>query len=180
MTVAQRKGGWVRYGDAGEDSPQPILEDFLAPVREAGQGVHLKNLYNDYVYFWRWALWKVLDSTEDPGIVTFITASSYLRGPGFSGMRRKMREVFDELWIIDLEGGSLGARKTKKLSQNLNHKCIDRFPGRFVWFLQKHREGPHGETRDAAVWEVPGELWERSLLSSWRKTPPRRSGAARR
>ena len=38
---------------------------------------------------------------------------------------------------------------TKKLSQNLNHKCIDRFPGRFVWFLQKHREGPHGETGDA-------------------------------
>ena len=37
----------------------------------------------------------------------------------------------------------------KKLSQNLNHKCIDRFLGRFVWFLQKHREGPHGETRDA-------------------------------
>ena len=27
-------------------------------------------------------------------------------------MRRKMREVFDELWIIDLEGDSLGARKT--------------------------------------------------------------------
>ena len=111
----QRKGGWVRYGDAGEDSPQPILEDFLAPVREAGQGVHLKNLYNDYVYFWRWALWKVLDSTEVGGIVTFITASSYLRGPGFSGMRRKMREVFNELWIIDLEGDSLGARKTENV-----------------------------------------------------------------
>ena len=51
-----RKGGWVRYGDPGEGAPEPILEDFLAPVRDAGQGVHLKNLYNDYVYFWRWAL----------------------------------------------------------------------------------------------------------------------------
>ena len=107
----RRKGGWVRYGDEGQGEP-PILEDFLAPVREAGQGGHLKNLYNDYVYFWRWALWKVLDSTGDAGIVTFITASSYLHGPGFAGMRRKMREVFDDLWIIDLEGDSLGARKT--------------------------------------------------------------------
>ena len=113
--AGQRKGGWVRYGDGGEGASPPIIEDFLAPVREAGQGVHLKNLYNDYVYFWRWALWKVLDSTEDAGIVTFITASSYLRGPGFSGMRRKMREVFDELWIIDLEGDSLGARKTENV-----------------------------------------------------------------
>ena len=110
-----RKGGWVRHGDAGDSSPPPILEDFLAPAREAGQGVHLKNLYNDYVYFWRWALWKVFDSTEDAGIVTFITASSYLRGPGFVGMRRKMREVFDELWIIDLEGDNLGTRKTENV-----------------------------------------------------------------
>ncbi len=111
----RRKGGWVRHGDVGADTEPAILEDFLAPVREAGRGVHLKNLYNDYVYFWRWALWKVFDSTEDAGIVTFITASSYLRGPGFEGMRRKMRQVFDELWIIDLEGDSLGARKTENV-----------------------------------------------------------------
>ena len=80
----RRKGGWVRHGDEGSDE-SPILDDFLEPVRDAGGGVHLKNLYNDYVYFWRWALWKVFDSTKDAGIVTFITASSYLRGPGFCG-----------------------------------------------------------------------------------------------
>ena len=92
---ARRKGGWVRYGDEGLGAAPAILEDFLAPVREAGGGVHLKNLYNDYVYFWRWALWKVLDSTGGPGIVTFISAASYLHGPAFAGMRRKMREVFE-------------------------------------------------------------------------------------
>ena len=108
----RRKGGWVRYGDEGPNTPPPVLNDFLEPARQVGAGVHLKNLYNDYVYFWRWALWKVFDSTQDAGIVTFITASSYLRGPGFVGMRRKMREIFDDLWIIDIEGDSLGARKT--------------------------------------------------------------------
>ena len=107
----QRKGGWVRYGEEGSDEP-PILDDFLKPASDAGAGVHVHNLYNDYVYFWRWALWKVFESSATGGIVTFITASSYLRGPGFVGMRRKMREVFDELWIIDLGGESLGARKT--------------------------------------------------------------------
>ena len=111
----KRKGGWVRYGDDRPDAPPPILQDFLAHSRETGSGVHLKNLYNDYVYFWRWALWKVLDSSADAGIVTFITASSYLRGPGFGGMRRKMRKAFDELWVIDLEGDSLGARKTENV-----------------------------------------------------------------
>ncbi len=105
----------MRYGDEIPDAAPPIFDDFLAPVREAGGGVHLRFLYNDYVYFWRWALWKVFDSTGDDGIVTFITASSYLRGPAFAGMRRKMREVFDELWIIDLEGDSIGARKTENI-----------------------------------------------------------------
>ena len=110
----KRKGGWVRYGD-DDQAESPILEDFSKPVQEAGSGVHLKNIYNDYVFFWRWALWKVFDSTEKAGIVTFITASSYLQGPGFAGMRRKMREVFDDLWIIDLEGDSRGTRRTENV-----------------------------------------------------------------
>ncbi len=111
----ERKGGWVRNGD--DENERPLLEDFLQPAREAGAGVHLKNLYNDYVYFWRWALWKVFEAREEPGpgIVSFITASSYLRGPGFVGMREVMRRTFDELWIIDLEGDNLGARKTENV-----------------------------------------------------------------
>jgi type ISP restriction-modification system protein/N-6 DNA methylase len=108
----QRKGGWVRFGDDGDD---PILDAFIEPVREAGAGGQLKNLYNDYVYFWRWALWKVFEQSGGGGIVSFITASSYLRGPAFAGMRRVMRETFDEMWIIDLGGDNLGARKSENV-----------------------------------------------------------------
>lgn len=111
----QRKGGWVRRPD--DRNERPIIQDFLDPAREAGAGIHLKNLYNDYVYFWRWALWKVPENNPDGGIVSFITASSYLRGPGFVGMRRLMRELFHEVWIIDLEGDNLGARKTENVFQ---------------------------------------------------------------
>ena len=117
----QRKGGWVRHGDpdpahAGQRT-RAILQDFIEPATAAGAGVHVKNLYNDYVYFWRWALWKLFENPEasGPGIISFITAASYLRGPGFVGMRRKMREAFDELWILDLEGDNLGARKTENV-----------------------------------------------------------------
>ncbi|ADR37736.1 protein of unknown function DUF450 (plasmid) [Oceanithermus profundus DSM 14977] len=115
------KGGWVRFGFGatseqarrqareklfGPYAERRLLDDFIDPVREAGASVHLKNVYNLYVYFWRWALWKVFESpgAPGPGIVTFITASSYLRGPGFAGMRKFMREVFDDLWILDLGG----------------------------------------------------------------------------
>lgn len=113
----ERKGGWVRHGDPEHGDLRPILQDFIEPASASGAGVHVKNLYNDYVYFWRWALWKLFENPEasGAGIVAFITASSYLRGPGFVGMRQKMRESFDELWIIDLEGDNLGARKTENV-----------------------------------------------------------------
>ena len=111
---ARRKGGWVRFGpELTETRTMGILRDFI----DGAPGVHVKNLYNDYVYFWRWALWKLFENAHvsGPGILSFITASSYLRGPGFTMMRRKMREAFDDLWILDLEGDNLGARKTENV-----------------------------------------------------------------
>jgi hypothetical protein len=113
-TGQTRKGGWIRYGDAHQEGAG-LLRDFIAPLNTLGLGVHAKNLYNDYVYFWRWALWKVFESQSGPGVIGFITASSYLAGPGFAGMRQSMRRTFDALWIIDLEGDNLGARKTENV-----------------------------------------------------------------
>ena len=105
-------GGWVRWGESG-DSSDAILSDFIDPVRNAGRGVTLKNLYNLYVYFWRWALWKVFehDLAQGAGIVSYITASSFIDGDAFLGMRRKMRKLCDEIWIIDLGGSGRGTQQ---------------------------------------------------------------------
>ncbi len=118
-TITQRKGGWVRFGDQvkggarqEDQGASALLDDFLAPVSAAGYGVHAKMLYNDYVYFWRWVLWRLFEQQKLGGIISFITASSYLAGPAFVGMREVMRRTFDELWIIDLGGDNLGTRKT--------------------------------------------------------------------
>ncbi len=110
----ERKGGWVRFGSKHEP---PIFNSFTQPVIDAGKGGHLKNIYNDYVYFWRWAMWKVFEQpqSQQGGVISFITASSYLRGPGFAGMRQHMRQIFDELWLIDLGGDNIGARKTENV-----------------------------------------------------------------
>ena len=136
-TTTQRKGGWVRFGDSGQGkvtsaddkveqfaAERAILKDFTDPATKAGAGVHLKNLYNDYVYFWRWALWRLFEQQKCGGIVTFITASSYLAGPGFIGVREVMRQTFDELWIIDLGGDNLGTRKTPNVFNIQNPVAI--------------------------------------------------------
>ncbi len=102
-------GGWVHHGEGEE---RPILNDFLDPARSAGHGLHVKNLYNLYVYFWRWAMWKVFEQGNGgPGIVSFISASSYLHGNAFCGMREWMRRQCDEIWILDLGGEGRGSKK---------------------------------------------------------------------
>lgn len=109
-------GGWVRWGESNHGN-DAILQDFIEPVREAGKGAGLKNLYNLYVYFWRWGLWKVFehDMSQGPGIVTYVTANSFLDGDAFLGMRQHMRKVCDEIWIIDLGGDGRGTRRDDNL-----------------------------------------------------------------
>lgn len=106
-------GGWVRWGDEPTHS-DAIFNVFLDPVVNAGHGVHIKNLYNLYVYFWRWALWKVFEheTARGPGVVSFISASSYLDGHAFCGMREHMRRQCDEIRILDLGGEGRGTRKS--------------------------------------------------------------------
>jgi hypothetical protein len=120
-----RTGGWVRWGDDGEGyrfrgdgsdetrKEPAIFHQFLDPAVAAGHGGDVKNLYNLYVYFWRWALWKVFEheSAHGPGVVSFISASSYIDGDAFSGMREHMRSLCDEIWVLDLGGEGRGTRQ---------------------------------------------------------------------
>ena len=135
-----RYGGWVRFGDPLPDNvfkdwrgrerelktatarldrrqELAILRDFRDPAIDAGHGVDVKSLYNLYVYFWRWALWKVFENNtgDRPGIVSYISASSYLDGDAFCGMREHMRRVCDEIWILDLGGEGRGTRQTENV-----------------------------------------------------------------
>jgi len=138
-----RWGGWVRFGDPVDEASDAakargkkrkaaaktptarkrlelrekksiLYNDFIKPAKDAGHGVHIKNLYNLYVYFWRWALWKVFEheTAKGPGVVSFISASSYLDGDAFCGMREHMRRLCDEIWVLDLGGEGRGTRQS--------------------------------------------------------------------
>ncbi len=83
-------------------------------------GAHAKHLRNLYVYFWRWAAWKVFggapyrsgtaaeavdDWTHRKGVVCLITVAGFLNGPGFQKMRADLRRDADEIWVIDCSPG---------------------------------------------------------------------------
>ena len=104
---AEGRGGWIESGTG--NTVVPLSE--WHPPRAWRVGAHAKHLRNLYVYFWRWATWKVFGGSiitpETPpvtprqGVVCFITVAGFLNGPGFQKMRSDLRRDTDEIWVID-------------------------------------------------------------------------------
>ena len=103
---AKGLGGWVENGSANRPGQPVPLMDWMPPS-EWNVGAHAKHLRNLYVYFWRWAAWKVFGDgdpgdlqgreRDQTGIICFITAAGFLNGPGFQKMRADLRAEADEI-----------------------------------------------------------------------------------
>lgn len=104
---AKGRGGWIEEGSAGREAPL----DRWAPPTDWGVSAHARHLKNLYIYFWRWATWKVFGSglnastgiveTDQAGIICYITVAGFLNGPGFQRMRDDLRRQSSEIWVID-------------------------------------------------------------------------------
>jgi hypothetical protein len=98
---AKGLGGWVEGESKTAEITSPLAT--WMPPKDWKLGAHSKHLRNLYVFFWRWATWKVFDHGpgEKKGIVCFITVAGFLNGPGFQKMRDYLRRTCDDIWIID-------------------------------------------------------------------------------
>ena len=123
---ARGLGGWIESGSPGNRAAAPLRR--WMPPADWDVGAHTKHLRNLYVYFWRWATWKVFGDADLPGvddhepkrtedgdrsrpegvrladrrgIVCFITVAGFLNGPGFQKMRAELRRDADEIWVVD-------------------------------------------------------------------------------
>jgi Type ISP C-terminal specificity domain/N-6 DNA Methylase len=94
-------GGWIE-GETKKAERSAPLADWMPPA-EWDAGLHSKHLHNLYIYFWRWATWKVYDHGpgNKTGIVCYITAAGFLSGLGFQKMRDYLRRSCDDIWVID-------------------------------------------------------------------------------
>ncbi len=100
-------GGWVVHGAPGADAA--LFDVLVETANKHTIFSHVASLYNLYTYFWRWALWTAFERLGDgPGVVALITASSWLHGPGFIGLRQLACELSDEIFILDLGGEGHG------------------------------------------------------------------------
>jgi hypothetical protein len=105
---AEGRGGWIEAGSGG-NMKAPM--DWWRPPVEWGVSAHTKHLKNLYVYFWRWATWKVFGTgnyaatgtpdKDEEGIICYITVAGFLNGPGFQKMRDDLRRTCSRIWIVD-------------------------------------------------------------------------------
>lgn len=108
--ATSESGGWVT---SGNEEQQPLFDDIIKPAQEKGVIFSAQaSLYNLYVYFWRWAIWKAFQQEpEEKAVISFITGSSWLNGPAFVGLRELAMDTANDIWVIDLGGEGRSARK---------------------------------------------------------------------
>jgi hypothetical protein len=100
---------WVLKGTVpGREGDQSLFDDILDVARKHTIFSHHASLYDRYVYFWRWAMWRTLERPGAPGLVGFITNSTWLTGPGFVGLRQLARQNAELITTLDLGGDNRG------------------------------------------------------------------------
>ncbi len=92
-----------------------LMDDYKEDVRDER---NIQPLSDDYIKFIRFAHWKIAQAGK--GILGFITNNSYLSGVIHRGMRRKLLETFDEIYILNLQGSSRIGEKTPEGGKDEN------------------------------------------------------------
>ena len=156
MEKAKGRGGWIEDGSGIKKQKDAPLLDWMPPP-EWKVGAHAKHLRNLYIYFWRWATWKVFGDADPSrlkgraadrrGIVSFITVAGFLNGPGFQKMRAELRREADEIWVIDCSPEGHQPDVATRIFQGVQQPvCI-------VTALRRHDQSP----------ESPGKVKYRQL-----------------
>lgn len=123
---ARGDGGWVEQGSTSAGVP---LLAAWKPAPDAGVGRHANQLLNLFVYFWRWATWKVFENAGNPrgrrGVVTFVTTSAWLSGDGFVGMREWLRRHASAIFVVDLSPEGHRPRASSLVFEGVQHEvCV--------------------------------------------------------
>jgi hypothetical protein len=146
-----------------EGVPQPtfigrLIRDYYfvdgSPLKEKNP----KWLQDDYVKFLRFAQWKIAQAER--GVVGMITNHSYLDNPTFRGMRRRLMQTFDEIYILDLHGNSLKKERCPNGSPDEN--VFDIRQGVAIAFFVKTGEDKQSPARvyHAELWGLREEKYE--------------------
>jgi len=116
-------GYWEKVDGRAKDGRQikkleyrrGLLDDYKDDVKNER---NIQPLSDDYIKFLRFAQWKI--EQGGLGIVGMITNNSYLSGLIHRGMRKKLLESFDKIYILNLHGNARIGEKCPDGSKDEN------------------------------------------------------------
>ncbi len=111
------------------------MEFYKEDVREER---NIQPLSDDYIKFIRFAHWKI--DRDGKGIIGMITNNSYLSGLIHRGMRKRLLDSFDEIYILNLHGNSRIGEKCPDGSKDENVFDIQQGVS-IVLFIKKEQKG---------------------------------------
>lgn len=111
------------------------MELYKKDVREER---NIQPLSDDYIKFIRFAHWKI--ERDGKGIIGMITNNSYLSGLIHRGMRKRLLDSFDEIYILNLHGNSRIGEKCPDGSKDENVFDIQQGVS-IVLFIKKEQKG---------------------------------------
>jgi hypothetical protein len=151
---------------------EKLMDDYKEDVRSEK---NIQPLSDDYIKFIRFAHWKIDQAGN--GILAFITNNSYLSGVIHRGMRRKLLEAFDEIYIFNLHGSSRIGEKTPEGGKDEN--VFDIQQGVTIALYAKH-EKPLKEKKIyyTDLWGMRKKKYDYLLkhdikTTKWQKLKPR-------
>ncbi len=148
-----------------------LMDDYKEDVRDER---NIQPLSDDYIKFIRFAHWKINQSGK--GILGFITNNSYLSGIIHRGMRRKLLDTFDKIYILNLHGSSRIGEKTPEGTKDEN--VFDIQQGVAIAIFTKHEKSFKGKKiYYADLWGLRKKKYDYLLkkdirTTKWQKLKP--------
>ena len=144
--------GQVNENDNNKNRKYKTMDERIADTYAKDSKATLRNKLSDpYVKAIRWAS----DRIGEEGVVAFVTNNGFLDGVAFDGMRKRLAEEFDAIYILDLGGN---VRKNPKLS-GTTHNVFGIQVGVSINFFIKQADNADSQTQ--IFYACVDEFWRK-------------------
>ncbi len=144
--------GQVNENDNNKNRKYKTMDERIADTYAKDSKATLRNKLSDpYVKSIRWAS----DRIGEEGVVAFVTNNGFLDGVAFDGMRKRLAEEFDAIYILDLGGN---VRKNPKLS-GTTHNVFGIQVGVSINFFIKKADNTDSQTQ--IFYACVDEFWRK-------------------
>ena len=144
--------GQVNENDNNKNRKYKTMDERIADTYAKDSKATLRNKLSDpYVKAIRWAS----DRIGEEGVVAFVTNNGFLDGVAFDGMRKRLSEEFDTIYILDLGGN---VRKNPKLS-GTTHNVFGIQVGVSINFFIKKADNTDSQTQ--IFYACVDEFWRK-------------------